>query len=383
MPKLTRKNQKPFALDAATSNVGQFGSLAAESIVTSKDPDTIQALEAWPLGLSAALVQVGNEPGVMAMQDMNGVLLVAFYQLAYLLQTGMAEWSAGTTYYENSYVQVNGTIYRSKTDDNVNNDPVTDPTNWEAAPNANIAGAIYGGVPSNNALDPTFRLDFTKCQAKDSTGVYVIQSAAMSKNVTDNWGPGSGNGGLDEGTIGSSAILVGLYQIGDSSGIEPGDFIMSKSLSAPTLPDGYNLFRYLGARRWNGTAWDQFITCGNGPTRQVALLNPIKILSAGLSTVFADIGVSSYVDVNTTREINVFGYNVAAGNSPSLWVRPKGSSEPIGFGTAFLVAGGFGGAPSVTGMNGNIFLSAAGVFQYAVNASSSADFYLKQFTENL
>ena len=33
------------------------------------------------------------------------------YQLAYLLQQGIAEWDSGTTYYTNSVVQNGGSIY--------------------------------------------------------------------------------------------------------------------------------------------------------------------------------------------------------------------------------------------------------------------------------
>ena len=154
MAQLTRKTQIPFGLDGAVSNFGQFGSLAANSVVTSKDPAVIQALQAWTLGLSASLLQVGNEPKVPAMQDFNGVFLTMFYQLAYLFQAGMPEWDAGTTYYQHSYVQINGTFYRSLTNNNVNNNPVTDAVNWVSAPNAAIPGSLFGGKLSNNTIDP-------------------------------------------------------------------------------------------------------------------------------------------------------------------------------------------------------------------------------------
>jgi hypothetical protein len=127
MAKITRANQKVFGDSASASgNFGIFGSLAAASPAYSKDPATIQSLSAWLLGLSAATVGTKSP----ALEDMNSLFYLAFRQMAYLLQAGLAEWDADTIYYMSSFCQDGGIVYKSKIDDNVGN-PVSDTNSWE------------------------------------------------------------------------------------------------------------------------------------------------------------------------------------------------------------------------------------------------------------
>lgn len=100
MAKLPRVLQKLFASAALPAEVGVFGSLAAAAPTNSQDPLTIQSLSNWNSGWHAAVLG-GNSP---ALEDMNGMCLVFAYQLAYLMQAGVAEWDATTTYYIGSMV---------------------------------------------------------------------------------------------------------------------------------------------------------------------------------------------------------------------------------------------------------------------------------------
>lgn len=126
MPKLARAFQKIFAGGITpTGNIGVFGSLAAGFPAYSNNPETIQSLAAWESGWASATV--GNQSP--AFQDFNGYQYVATRQLAYLMQAGIPEWNAQTPYYIGSFCQVAGVIYRSKTDDNVNN-AVGENANW-------------------------------------------------------------------------------------------------------------------------------------------------------------------------------------------------------------------------------------------------------------
>jgi hypothetical protein len=127
--KKTRIFQKLFAESADTADVGQFGSLYDASPVTSKDPTIIQALSHWVKGWKEAVIAVRRP----AMQDFNGVLLVAFYQICYLLEIGIAEYDASTTYYTNAFCQVSGVVYKSLVDANIGNAPASNPTKWELA----------------------------------------------------------------------------------------------------------------------------------------------------------------------------------------------------------------------------------------------------------
>jgi len=127
MAKLTRVHQKVFG-DAvgAAGNFDIFGSLAAGTPTPSKDPALIQSLNAFLLGWQGAIV--GNKSP--SFQDMNSLFFLAFWQIAYLFQAGMAEYNPDTSYFLNSQCQVNGVEYISKIDDNLGNDPTTATNAW-------------------------------------------------------------------------------------------------------------------------------------------------------------------------------------------------------------------------------------------------------------
>lgn len=125
MARLTRKNQKVFAGDlAADGNISAIGSTSSGSTVYSLDPDVLQTtayLNGWK---EAAYI------GSPTVQDMNAANYLVSRALSYDFQEGIPEWEAGTTYYIGSLVNDGvGGIYRSKTDDNLNN-VVTTASNW-------------------------------------------------------------------------------------------------------------------------------------------------------------------------------------------------------------------------------------------------------------
>ena len=121
MPKIPRKTAFIFAENAVSTDIEQFGSMSVSGTPNhTTDPDVIQALAAWGEGWTSALVGPNNTE---FKQDRNAVDYVASYQLAYILQQGVAEWDSGTTYYAGSIVQYSGNIYQSIVDTNLNNTP--------------------------------------------------------------------------------------------------------------------------------------------------------------------------------------------------------------------------------------------------------------------
>lgn len=126
MAKLTRIFQRLFASTAPSTEVGEFGSFAAGSPVTTQDPALIQSLSNWLDGWVSAVVG----PNAPAIEDMNGVCLVFARQLAYILQAGIAEYDATTVYYKESVVNYSGNIYVSLTDTNTGNTPPSI-SNWK------------------------------------------------------------------------------------------------------------------------------------------------------------------------------------------------------------------------------------------------------------
>jgi hypothetical protein len=149
MPKITRYVQNLFGnLVGAAGNYGKFGSLAAGTPQFTKDPKEIQSLDAWNLGWVAATV--GNKSP--ALQDRNSLDFLAFYQLAYLMQQGVPEWNADTTYFINQFASSGGKIYKSLVNDNFN-EPVTNSNNWieyvrSVAPSSYEKTYLFQTVPN-------------------------------------------------------------------------------------------------------------------------------------------------------------------------------------------------------------------------------------------
>lgn len=130
MAAIPRKTQQVFA-GALTpaGNIAKFGSLADSAPAYSSDLAQIQTA-AWLQGLVAALI---NAPGGLAspsLEDFNGILYVITTQLAYILQTGIGEWDAGTDYQTDSFCKIGSIVYVSKVNNNTNH-VVTDTNFWK------------------------------------------------------------------------------------------------------------------------------------------------------------------------------------------------------------------------------------------------------------
>lgn len=140
---LPRVTQKIFAQDA-TTEIGQFGSAKIGNPLPTGDIEQIQALPAWSQGWDAAVISNRNYP---PLEEMTGVQKVLSQQIAYLLEKGVAEWDSGTTYFQNDMARVGIKVYYSTTDNNLENNPETDTTNWTLW---NPAEGIYADTDLSN-----------------------------------------------------------------------------------------------------------------------------------------------------------------------------------------------------------------------------------------
>ena len=140
MAKITRKTAQQFAITGAATDVEQFGSFEAGGAVYTVNPVTIMDTTAWGKGWTATQYDGSFAP---YFQDRNAVDLVALYQVAYLLQQGLAEWDSATVYFTYSVVQNSGSIYISLQNNNSGNIPPVGSSNsfWQrcAFPTANQA----------------------------------------------------------------------------------------------------------------------------------------------------------------------------------------------------------------------------------------------------
>lgn len=115
MPKIQRKHAKVFGVNSPLDRMAVIGSLRNGSPVYSKDPTELQSLANYEDGWPGIAIGNSSPP----LEDMNSIQYVFAYQIAYLMQQGVAEWNAETTYYENSIVSDGlGNLLISLQDDN-------------------------------------------------------------------------------------------------------------------------------------------------------------------------------------------------------------------------------------------------------------------------
>lgn len=137
MAALAKVAQKLFGSGGAASGFGEFGSFAGGSPTNTKDPTLIQANGAFIAGWLAAILANDNP----AIEDMNSLFLLAFYQIAYSWQAGIPEWDTVTEYKIGSLVNVGGKVYVSATALNTGN-LVTDKVNWYLQDSKTVTTAL-------------------------------------------------------------------------------------------------------------------------------------------------------------------------------------------------------------------------------------------------
>lgn len=106
-------------------------------------------------------------------------------------------------------------------------------------------GYLVGFGLSNNATDATNDIDIAAGECRDSTDtVDIVLASGMTKRLDATFAAGSGNGGLDTGSIANTTYHVHAI-LNPSSGAV--DVLFSTSASAPTLPAGYTKSRRIGS----------------------------------------------------------------------------------------------------------------------------------------
>jgi hypothetical protein len=195
MARLSRVTQNIFGSTAGFDQIAQFGSLAAGTPTFTTNLATIQSLSNYLVGWFNAVVG-GNSP---AIEDMNALFYLITSQLAYILQAGIPEWDAGTTYYTGDIVQSGGTTYVSLSNTNLNN-AVTVTTSWFTPtqngtvtptavpstmilasgtvmswPDATIGTGITVTVPSGSRLSSEGSIKLTGTGALIATGTGVVR----------------------------------------------------------------------------------------------------------------------------------------------------------------------------------------------------------------
>lgn len=112
-----------------------------------------------------------------------------------------------------------------------------------AAGVAVLSNYFTGFGMSNDGTDPTNDIVIAPGVCMDSTNTAFINlSSSITKRLDAAWAVGSGNGGLDTGTVADGTCHLYAIMRPDTGVV---DVIFSASPSAPTLPANYTLYRYL------------------------------------------------------------------------------------------------------------------------------------------
>lgn len=111
---------------------------------------------------------------------------------------------------------------------------------------ASPAGHLFGLTLSNNASDATNDIDIAVGSASSDAASPVLMTlaSALTKRLDGSWAVGTGNGGLDTGSIANTTYHVWLIQRSDTGVV---DALFSASATAPTMPANYDRKRRIGS----------------------------------------------------------------------------------------------------------------------------------------
>lgn len=252
MAKIARKDQKIFC-SSNSSDIGQFGSGAAGTKVTSDDLDTLQNLAAFLNGWSSATISAQKLP---PLEEFNCLSYILTYQAAYLFQEGIAEYSAGTEYHQNSIVKKSGTtaLYKSSVNDNIaislsaaaysyattyaEDDVVTDP----------ITNDIYISLQNSNTGNALSNSSFWTRQWRYLGDLTEILDERRRDNLILNpYGQVHQQGDSFTGAT-TPANNDDTYTFDEWITISDGNDIADESLETSFIPDGTpSMYKYIVA----------------------------------------------------------------------------------------------------------------------------------------
>jgi len=192
------------------------------------------------------------------------------------------------------------------------------------SPIVNAPNLYVDGLGIARASNTTLTL--AAGSARDSANVNDI---TLSSAATIN-GAVVGANGCDAAVLAASSMYA-VYVIGDSRGIEATAGLLSLSTnSSPTLPFGYDMYRRVGWILTNGSSQIlQFWQTGNGLVRTIWYDVGISELSAGSSTTYANIDLTTSVPPLATNVWFDIAYTANSATNTAQFL-PFGSSATNG-----------------------------------------------------
>lgn len=107
-----------------------------------------------------------------------------------------------------------------------------------------FAKHISGLTYANNSGTPNTQIDVAAGAAMDSTNAYwMALGSTLTKKIDAVWAVGTGNGGLDTGSVADNDYYIWLIARPDTGAV---DALFSLSSTAPTMPSSYTFKRLIG-----------------------------------------------------------------------------------------------------------------------------------------
>lgn len=199
MVRKARKTQLQFGSTAGSQEISEFGSLAAGTPEYSTNPADIQSRSQFLAGWVAAAI--GSSP---AIEDENALHYLWSYQLQYVLEVGIPEWDANTTYYVGDVVSSGdqyGFIYVSIADSQSNH-AVTNTSYWRLQTNQwattltsgkTLAAADHGTIIPCNTTGGAFSITLPlggapknfRFTIKDPLGTFQTNALTIVRNGSE------------------------------------------------------------------------------------------------------------------------------------------------------------------------------------------------------
>jgi hypothetical protein len=113
-------------------------------------------------------------------------------------------------------------------------------------------GYLSGCTLSNDGTTPNTVLDVSAGLVMSDDNLALMSLTALTKSISSTWAVGTGNGGLDTGTVAANTWYhVYIIQRPDTGVV---DMLISTSASSPTMPTNYTRKRRVGSIKADGSS---------------------------------------------------------------------------------------------------------------------------------
>lgn len=164
-------------------------------------------------------------------------------------------------------------------------------------------GYLGGFNLSNDGVTPNTVIDISKGVCCDDAQGYMMKMGAFTKSIGGTWVVGTGNGGLDTGTVAINTWYHVFIIARTDTGVVDG--LISTSATSPTMPTNYTVKRRIGSIKTDGSAHilpfiqngDEFYWAGAIP-QDIALTNPgVAAITQTLASVPTGVVVKAQMNI--------------------------------------------------------------------------------------